>query len=573
MKTIALLSLLCLAIPCQAITYSTWIASYGLTGDSAAIESDPDGDGIQNLMEYALDGMSPIVTTSQSHASMPKFGFVRRTGAALGAWEWVGATAAPTNGLGGKWHFAMRFIARPGVENIRYLPQVTPDLTRWHGGRGAVYTELYPGNIIQATARGQGNRFTRHFLRLKVIVDADAGDSLSGIKTASFAAQALVPGTPASLARAVTAPSTSSVQVEDRLLLRTTGADTVTDYTWAWTPAPTNINPVELTRETSNAAVIIADATDPYRWTYTGTGTATIRLRTASSTYQASITTSTATGATTDVITGYATGSLRDHINDAIDPELAARTPSMALPIYTTQDHTTPAYTRNAGNWAGSYVSALTAISPWNSDGGAQKAGILISPRHVLFATHWAPASGSTIRFIAADNTVVTRTISAMQYLTQSQGYYPDLAVGRLDSDVPGTISFARVLPSGWETKLPSLATAPVVCACTDQEEKLLIREVTAIPSSTSPFALVTFRMPADATRRGYYEDVVSGDSSNPAFLLINNQLVVLTCWTFGGSGSGSSVVAFKSAINTAMTTLGGGYTCMDADLSSFTSY
>lgn len=574
MRALLAISLLLWALPAQAITYAAWIASYGITGADAAISADPDHDGVPNLMEYALDGMRPNVSDA-NHASMPYGGFLRRTSAAMGAWEWASTATPPTNGLNGKWHYGLRFTARPGVEGIRYTPQIadTSTLKRWYDGRSAIFCELYPGNVIQCTAKALGNRYKRMFMRLKVDVDSSVDGSLAGIHTHAFAAQALTVGTPTSLPRAVTSPTTSNVQVQDRMILRTTGANTVTDYTWQWSAAATNLEPVNVTRSSSNVAVIIPDESNPYRWTYVGNGTATLTLRTDTSTYTASVTTSTATGATTDVVTGFATGSLRKHITDAIDSALAGKTASTALAIFSTQDHATPSYVRNASCWGASWASALTSLSPWNSESSNTKAGTLISPRHVLFATHYLPAVGATMRFIKTDGTVVTRTLSSLSSLTQTQFAYPDLTVGKLDSDVPSGIEFARVLPDTWANYLPSLTSYFVPCVCTDQEEKLLVREVTAIPSATSPYALVQMTSSVDAQRRAFYEDIVGGDSGNPAMLVVNGQLVLLTVWTYGGSGSGTSIMAFKSAINTAMTTLGGGYTLTNADFSGFTSY
>lgn len=375
-----------------------------------------------------------------------------------------------------------------------------------------------------------------------------------------------------SIAVATTVGSASDFTVEDRLMHHATGASTALDFEWPWTSALTNTVVAEVTRESSNPSVIVPSSTDPYRWTFVSAGTATLIMRTQSATYAVSVTTTTGTG-TVDTVTGFATGSLRKHIGDVVDAALAGKTASTGLPMFSTQDHSTPAYVRNVDCWGAGFAGALTAITPWNSQLSVFYSGILVSPRHVIFATHFMPMPGAVLRFITATNVVVERTLSSLTSLSQTEAYYPDLSIGKLDSDVPGTIAFARVLPSDWASKLPSLNSYPVLCANTDQEEHLHLRELSKLPSSTSPRALVNFRKPVGTLRGEFYEDVVSGDSGNPAFLIINGQLVLLTVWTSGGSGAGTSVYAFKSAINATMASLGGGYSLTDADLSSFTSY
>ncbi|MDV7399105.1 hypothetical protein RZS08_47285, partial [Arthrospira platensis SPKY1] len=41
--------------PASAL-FTHWLASSGLSGEDALADSDPDGDGIANLLEYALGG-------------------------------------------------------------------------------------------------------------------------------------------------------------------------------------------------------------------------------------------------------------------------------------------------------------------------------------------------------------------------------------------------------------------------------------------------------------------------------------------------------------------------------------
>jgi hypothetical protein len=298
-------------------------------------------------------------------------------------------------------------------------------------------------------------------------------------------------------------------------------------------------------------------------------GTATITLRTGSNYYSQAVTVTTATGTDTDTYTGFLSGSLSAHLVSQVDPQLTGKTAATALPIFTTQNHTASTYVRNTACWAAPYVSALTAISPWNSQGGNQLAGILISPRHVLFATHYTAGVGAVMRFIKADNTVVERTITASQAVTVTASYYPDLTVGLLDSDVPAGIDYARVLPTNWANYLPSLNTISLKppALCLDQEEKALETDVLALNT------MAQFVQPTTALRSAFYEDKIGGDSSNPACLIVNGQLVLLTCWTNGGAGSGTSVVDQRAAVDAIMTSLGGGYTTTAVNLSGFNSY
>jgi hypothetical protein len=145
-----------------------------------------------------------------------------------------------------------------------------------------------------------------------------------------------------------------------------------------------------------------------------------------------------------------------------------------------------------------------------------------------------------------------------------------DTRIGVLDSDVPETVTFAKVLPDNWIDYIPSIAFA-VPTLYTDQQEKALVSHLDKDLSAS----LIWFSVPAETytSRLALYETVVGGDSGNPIFLIINNELVLLTCWYYGGSGGGPNILTNKAAINAAMTTLGGGYQLTEIDLSEFPIY
>ncbi|MFA5264919.1 MAG: hypothetical protein WC378_13935 [Opitutaceae bacterium] len=371
-------------------------------------------------------------------------------------------------------------------------------------------------------------------------------------------------GSPTPAPRIVSPATSDQVAVSDAIYRRDTGPATVTDYVWTYSIAHGRPGNETITRQTSNAAVIEPDPADVSRWIYRGTGTATITLTCPTRTVQTQVSVGTGGAAITNTFLGYAPTCLRKIITDTDDGRLVGKTPATALGIFATQNHAQSIYVRNTACWA--YGVDLTPLSPWNSSGGQNEAGILISPRHILFAAHYQIPVGATVRFITTNNQVVDRTMTAKATHPQYAPYYPDITVGVLDSDVPASISFARVLPDDWATHIPgSIVGIPALVL--DQEEKALVDELSSIGT------MVSFRAPADFLRRSFYEDIVGGDSGNPASLIIDNKLVLLNVWTFGGAGSGTSVAYHRAAINALMTSLGGGYQLTDADLSAYPSY
>lgn len=363
----------------------------------------------------------------------------------------------------------------------------------------------------------------------------------------------------------VTVPGTTSTLVDrDANLSRDTGATTVTDYAMQLSSLG-GVSGYEITWESSNPAVATVDSSG--RVTHVSNGSCVITASARGQSISRSITLSTATGQVVDTVTSYVTGSLARNICDAVDTRLAGKSAATALRIFTTQNHATQTYVRNPSLWCADLD--LTCNSPWNSHLGAAMAGTLVSPLHPVFAWHFQPSVNSVIRFVKMDGTVVNRTLVNKLNLPGAS-LSKDITVGLLDSPVPEGVTFAKILPENWATKIPALSHNRGVAAfALDQEEKGLVRDWVVESAGLSS----GFASPTDVTRLGFYESIIGGDSGNPAFLIIDNQLVLLTVWTYGGGGSGTSVRACKNEINAAMTALGGGYQLTEVDLSAFPSY
>jgi hypothetical protein len=115
---------------------------------------------------------------------------------------------------------------------------------------------------------------------------------------------------------------------------------------------------------------------------------------------------------------------------------------------------------------------------------------------------------------------------------------------------------------NNYDTRPPALGL--------DQEEKALIIDFLTSGS---------FRTPINANRLIFNESKISGDSGNPAFLIVNGELVLITVWTYGGPGSGTPVAEHIAALNQmiadadAQAGVSTGYTVTEADFSAWPNF
>jgi hypothetical protein len=248
------------------------------------------------------------------------------------------------------------------------------------------------------------------------------------------------------------------------------------------------------------------------------------------------------------------------------------RLPQAAIKIFSKQDHVHKIYLRDTHCWA--YGVDLSCISPWNSQGHKRKAGTLLSPRHAVWARHYSIKVNSTLRFVDQNNQVFdrriikTRAIPVTSNSTSSRAYLHgyDMVIGLLDSDVPTSVSFAKVLPKYFKRFDPFRLYVRLPTLCTDFEEKALVDDF-RIQFNNMAYLSPPF---SNTTRREYYESKIAGDSGNPCFFVIDNELVFLFVFTFGGAGSGTSIQYHHDDVNTIMNNLGGGYQLTEMDLSKY---
>ncbi len=369
--------------------------------------------------------------------------------------------------------------------------------------------------------------------------------------------------------RITSAGSSSTITVNDKSVLRNVSTAYVTDFIVKLINRIPSNNTI--TFSSDNPTVLshpVESNIDTQIATYQSNGNCTLRVTSNNGEVSLiNVTTSSASSATVDTFLNWVTNSLALHCEQQIDSRLSGD-----MTVYSSQDSINGnTFIRNQNCWISDID--LTCISPWNSTGRNTMGGTLISRRHVLFCEHlnFRPEIGATIKFVTSDNTVISRTITNRLTHPSYVPYYPDICIGVLDSDVPLSISFAKVLPSNWRTYLPSLSTSSSIPVLRlNQNERASVANWRGSFGNLGSFFL---QYPSSTLRQSYYENIITGDSGNPVLLIIDGDLVVLGTFTSGGAGGGTLVSDHITAINTMMTTLGGGYQLTQIDLSSFNSY
>ena len=219
-----------------------------------------------------------------------------------------------------------------------------------------------------------------------------------------------------------------------------------------------------------------------------------------------------------------------------IDTRIATKNATANKPIFSVQNHTGGKYARNVDCWAADLD--LTCISPWNSKGIYLRAGTLVTPRHCILAAHFQIQKGDSIRFVTKDNVTIRRKVIAhlinnVNNATTGNTYMPDMEIITLDSDVPSSITPCQFLPSNWKTYISNNGyKIPVLY--TDQQEKALVADIDYIDYTK----LFRTLMPSLPNRLALNEAVVSGDSGNPMFLVLNGKLVLFGCITWGATAT-----------------------------------
>lgn len=257
---------------------------------------------------------------------------------------------------------------------------------------------------------------------------------------------------------------------------------------------------------------------------------------------------------------------LTTHTGNQIDTRIVGKSPSTDYKLFSTTGTTASStWVRNTGVWTNTGTDLdWTGISPWNSQESNRRTATLISPRHVMMASHYIINPGSKLTFVDNNNVGYERTISAVSSVSGT-----DISIGLLDSDVPDTVTYYPIMSttdieSTLKKYSPMVYDVPIIAF--DQDKNAIIRSFHNISSG-----IIFHHSYTSGSRANFSQDIVSGDSGNPAFLIIDNQPVLLFGHESGGAGPNYGY--YISNINTAMSSLGGGYQVSQYSPTCFNTY
>lgn len=171
----------------------------------------------------------------------------------------------------------------------------------------------------------------------------------------------------------------------------------------------------------------------------------------------------------------------------------------------------------------------------------------LVTPQHVVMARHYKRPLKQPVVFHDRSGRWCKR------YITRIADIHGDVAVGLLNEPVPAGYKVYPLLRPD-----PSFSNSlrGELVIITDQNRRLFVHEIAAISGEHVRF---TFD---EKKQIGFGKKLVSGDSGNPSFLMVNGEPVLIETHTTGGWGAGpfygSEIIQAK--LQQTIDALGGGY-------------
>ena len=198
-------------------------------------------------------------------------------------------------------------------------------------------------------------------------------------------------------------------------------------------------------------------------------------------------------------------------------------------------------------NWTG-YAAGINGL-------GGVGGGTLISRRHVLLSAHVPypnkPAGPFDIFFVNANSRTFTYKVTNVQQVGST-----DIAIGTLDRDADASLNVFKVLPDNWSQYIANKVIPPtatyIAMGLNAPTQAFVLpviysgkdRNVSTADVINIVGGIASVSIPAFEPARAFGNGVKGGDSGNPIFAMLGDELVLLGGWYTGASGD-AAVGAF----------------------------
>ena len=166
---------------------------------------------------------------------------------------------------------------------------------------------------------------------------------------------------------------------------------------------------------------------------------------------------------------------------------------------------------------------------------------------------------GTRILFVGQDGEVCPCYLEGSRKVADT-----GLMVGLLNADVTPNIKPAKVLPLDYMKYIGDGEGLPVVTF--NQNEEVVLHESDRETKEGEGPRRWGARNSTNSHWSAYQKKLISGDSGNPAFMLIGNRPILIYCIYGGGGGVGYSIHAYRREIQQAMDELCPGYKLEEFD-------
>jgi len=200
---------------------------------------------------------------------------------------------------------------------------------------------------------------------------------------------------------------------------------------------------------------------------------------------------------------------------------------------------------RNAASWV--RVFNWTGYSAGINGLGGVGGGTLITRRHVLFAHHVPyPARPFDIFFVNADSRTFQYKVVTVQQVGDT-----DITIGTLDRDADVSLCVYKVLPDNWADYAKAKTSSFNAMGVTGTEVSTALpvlyanqdRKVSTADLINVRLGVADLGIPAFEVARAFGDPIRVGDSGNPIFVPVGNELVLLG--GFWKLGSGNVIASF----------------------------